>query len=265
LEDYLTSTELTVDGQLDDGWGAKFPVKGRQLEATVLFCDITGFSAKTLELGPAETLAFVNNFFAWISAESLRHFNGIVDKYIGDEVMVVFAREFGSEDPLGDAVRAARWMGENDFLAFRPHIGIASGPVMIGHVGTPLRYNCSVFGVPVALANRCAGVESPVACSTRITLPAAEWQGRDFEALLPPRRVSQPDGSWRAMPNTWRLLEPRAEPLKNVPATQVQQIVNEAFTLPGLSAVDRAKVGIKELERHNRYWPNGRDRSGGSA
>ena len=57
LDDFLASSELTVDAQLDDGWGAKFPLKGRELEATVLFSDISGFSARTRELNPTATLA----------------------------------------------------------------------------------------------------------------------------------------------------------------------------------------------------------------
>ena len=66
LEDFLISTTLTVDGQVNDGSGRPFPVKGREIEATVLFSDIAGFSARTLDLNPAETLAFVNHFFAWV-------------------------------------------------------------------------------------------------------------------------------------------------------------------------------------------------------
>ena len=49
-------------------------------------------------------------------------------------------------------------MSENDAHAYCPHIGIASGPVIVGYAGTALRYNVSVFGAPVALAARCAGV-----------------------------------------------------------------------------------------------------------
>jgi hypothetical protein len=72
LEDFLTANMLTVDAQLDDGWGASFPVKGREIEATVLFADVTAFSARTADLDPTETLTFVNNFFCWITAEALR-------------------------------------------------------------------------------------------------------------------------------------------------------------------------------------------------
>src|SRR5688500_1995900 len=108
LDEFLACQMLTIDAVADDGCGAVVPIKGREIEATVLFADVTSFSARTADLGPAETLAFVNHFFAWTSAEALRHGPGIVDKYIGDEVMVVFSEEFGSEDPLVDAVHAAR-------------------------------------------------------------------------------------------------------------------------------------------------------------
>lgn len=126
----MASTTGDVDGVLDDGWGAGFPVKGREIEATVLFADITAFSTRTLDLSPAATLVYVQNFFAWITAEALSGRPGIVDKYIGDEVMVVFSTEFGSENPIVDAVRAAAAMSRNDVLAYRPHIGIASGRVI---------------------------------------------------------------------------------------------------------------------------------------
>src|SRR5260221_3557952 len=111
LEDCLSSFDWSVDGQLDSGWGAMFPVKGREIDATILFADISNFSKRTIHLTPTETLVFVNTFFAWVTAEALRGSHGIVDKYIGDEMMVVFSQEFGSTDPFVDAVSAARPAG----------------------------------------------------------------------------------------------------------------------------------------------------------
>lgn len=65
LEDFLTAAELSVDGRLDDGWGADVFIKGRELEnAAVLFADISGFSARTADMTPTETLIYVNTFFA---------------------------------------------------------------------------------------------------------------------------------------------------------------------------------------------------------
>ncbi|MEQ8754578.1 MAG: adenylate/guanylate cyclase domain-containing protein [Coleofasciculus sp. G1-WW12-02] len=150
LEDYLISNPLTVDGTLNDGWGASFPVKGREIEATILYSDISYFSARTLELSSTEILIFVNNFFAWITAEALRETHGIVDKYIGDEIMIVFSKEFGSEDPFKEAVQAASWMSEHDPLGFCPHTGISSGLVTVGYVGTPIKY-LAVYGFLTAI------------------------------------------------------------------------------------------------------------------
>lgn len=259
LEDFLIANELTVDGTLDDGWGASFPVKGREIKASVLFADISSFSARTVDLNPTETLAYVNNFFAWITAEALRGRPGIVDKYIGDELMVVFSTEFGSEDPFLDAVQAARAMGENDALNFSPHIGIATGEVIIGYVGTPLRFDCSVFGTPVALAARCGGV-SP-SCddgrmhSTTIAFPDSDWGDRDFDEVFPSNRYRNPDGSTGERPHGWELLPAREEELKNLPNVEVRQIINRAIRMMNWTVEDRTREGVAALKGTGHYRP----------
>jgi len=183
LDDLLKSKLLDVDGILDDGFGEVFPVKGRLIDAVVLFVDMRSFSLRSQALHPVETLILANNFFAWISAEGLRGRPGIVDKYIGDEVMVIFSKEFGSEDAFLDAVKAARWMAENDFLGFGLHIGIAAGSVVVGYVGTPLKYDCSVYGGAVTTARRCSQVKAQ-SCSSSIVMPTSLWNGRKLEEVF---------------------------------------------------------------------------------
>jgi len=211
LEDFLISSDLSVDAQLDDGWGESFPVKGREIEASVLFADISSFSSRTMDLSSSETLIFANIFFAWITAEALHESSGIVDKYIGDEIMLVFSKEFGSSNPFSEALTAARRMAENDFLSYSPHIGIASGQVTVGYVGTPLKYNCSVFGSAVALAARCAAIKRDLAthgcCSSIIAFPSDSWNGNDFDALFPPKRFSYPTKDFVEQPTTWKLID----------------------------------------------------------
>lgn len=248
LEDYLTSTELTVDAQLEDGWGAYYPVKGREIEATVLFADITGFSRRTLDLSPAETLIFVNWFFAWIGAEALRGRPGIIDKYIGDEVMVVFSKEFGSPDPFVEAVQTARWMSQNDAWAFLPHVGIASGRVMVGYAGTPLKYNCSVFGAPVALAARCAAIKpaTDLRYTGPIVFPASEWQDRDLDTLLPPTNPTMQE---------WTLLPPQSEQAKNIAAIEVRALIRQGLWMPISRPEEMAKQALESIRLRGRYWP----------
>jgi class 3 adenylate cyclase len=253
LEDFLASTMSHVDGVLDDGAGAFFPVKGREIEATVLFADITGFSTRTLELDPVATLIYVQNFFAWITEEALMGRPGIVDKYIGDEVMVVFSEEFGSEDPFADAVQAAAEMSRHDVHAYRPHVGIASGPVIVGYAGTALRYNVSVFGAPVAMASRCAAVKpaDPNSwVSSAIVMPAADWGDRDLDDVVP--RV----GNEAQFPR-FELREARDVEMKGLGSGSVREIHNTGMWGPTTSAEDRAVEGLKALQDGNRYWPRG--------
>lgn len=250
LQDFLASTVADVDGVLNDGGGFPFPVKGRELNATVLFADISGFSTRTLGMTPAETLIYVQNFFAWITAEALHGRPGIVDKYIGDEVMVVFSEEFGSVDPFGDAIRAAIAMSRHDVHAYRPHIGVASGPVIVGYAGTALRYDVSVFGAPVALAARCAAVKPDPATagfvSSTIVAPESDWTGRTLSDLY------QPDipGDDR-----FRLLEAREVPMKGIGDVSVRELHNTGFWAPTMPAEARARLGMETLREANRYWP----------
>ncbi len=250
---------MHVDGQLDDGWGASFPVKGREIEATVLFADITAFSTRTSDLTPAETLVFVNNFFAWISAEAIRHSHGIVDKYIGDEVMIVYSKEFGSDDPFVEAVRSARWMAQNDVMNFAPHIGIASGRVMVGYTGTPLRYSASVFGAPVAIAARCAAVtpEGGGPYGASVVFPAEEWADRELREVIPPERFKQQDGTTSESPYDWELHDERDVTVKTTLLT-VRELVRTGiwFPSPGATAVDRARGGVAWLREQALYRPD---------
>ena len=212
LDDYLKSQRLDVDGLLGDSKGAPFSVKGRVIDAAVLFADMTSFSSRSNVLSPVETLIFANNFFAEISAEGLAGRPGIVDKYIGDEMMVVFSKDFGSEDAVADAVDAARWMVENDALGFSPHIGIAAGEVVVGYVGTPLRYDCSVFGAPVVRAQRCCQIQD---ARGPIALPLLEWGGRKLDQVLSKRKSPALDGAESGV--VWKMLPARKGQLKGDP------------------------------------------------
>jgi hypothetical protein len=254
LEDFLIHNPLSVDGQLDDGWEELFSVKGRELEATILFADISSFSARTLDLSSTETLIFVNHFFTWIFAEALREKRCIIDKYIGDEVMIIFSKEFGSTDPFLDAVQTARWIGEHDVFSFCPHIGIATGVVTIGFVGTPLKYNCSAFGKPVTLASRCASLKSNKNLgASSIFFPEEEWKGRIFEEVCPPEERRSDKGVEKLQ--RWELLPSRVEQMKNIPELEVREIVKVTLNIPMQSAEERAKESLITLQQEGMYRP----------
>ena len=255
LEDFLTSNPLEVDGILDDGQGALFPIKGREIEAAVLFIDISGFSRRTLDLTPTETLIYVQNFFAWVTAEGLRRWPGVVDKYIGDEMMVIFAREFGSADPFKDAIQCACAMTEHDSLSYSPHIGVAAGLVTVGYVGTPLRYNCSVFGKPVALAARCASIKSIEQFKTGVIFPAENWGSRTLEETVPAPKTRLEDGRIREEEILWGLQPVRTEKIKNMPDLEIRELTYKLMHMPSQSPEDRARRSLEALSEAGQYSP----------
>jgi hypothetical protein len=258
LEDFLASKPGHVDGTVGDGCGSEFPVKGREIEATILFADISGFSTRTANMTPIETLIFVQTFFAWITKEALADRPGIVDKYIGDEVMVIFAKEFGSQDPFLDAVQAAGAMSKHDIHVFCPHIGIASGQVIVGYAGTPLRYNVSVFGAPVALAARCAALrpdENADFASSTIVFPEVEWGSRGIDEVLPPTVATLPDGSTHTNPQSFHLQDARDFDAKGVGIVKVREIYNSTIHVSEWTVEGSARYSARLLYDNNRYWP----------
>ena len=247
LSDFLISNPLTVDHVLDDGWGERFPVKGREIEAAILFADISGFSSRTEDFNPIETLMFVNNFLAWVTAEGVRKHGGIVDKYIGDEVMVVFSQEFGSEDAVGDALRTAISMSQHDALCFGPHFGIAAGRVVVGYTGTTTAYSTSIFGAPVALAARstaCKGREP--GASITITFPSELWGDRSIAGLVQPKEDEQ----------AWSIGNERTYEPKNLRKVCVRQLFTK-----GIWFAQRAADG-RALDTYKQLWEAGVIRDG---
>ena len=243
----------TVDASVDDGWGAYFPVKGREIDATILFADIASFSRRTQDMHPTEILIYVNSFFSWITAEAIKGRRCLVDKYIGGEVRILFSKEFGSEDPFVEALQTARWMAEMDFLSYCPLMGIASGLVTAGYVGTPEKYECSVFGTPVTLASRCAAIKPEGHNPSSITFPSELWKDYDMDEIFPPRQYKMPDGKTHTKPRAWKVCDERSVSLRDIGEIKIREIVCELHHMPSVSAEDRARHYLEYLKNNGLY------------
>jgi adenylate cyclase len=139
---------------------------GEMREVTVLFADIRGFTTLSEGMPPPELLSFLNEYFSRIS-RIIEQEKGVIDKYIGDEVMAIFGAPLPSSDHAIRAVAAAvgmlkeleRFNREQQWtLALRIGIGIATGPVVAGNVGSPERLNYTVLGDTVNVASRLQGL-----------------------------------------------------------------------------------------------------------
>lgn len=143
--------------------GSGMPLKNEKADVTVLFADIRLFTTLSEKMAPGEVITLLNEYFDRMVSIIFRY-NGILDKFIGDGLMAVFG-VLSKEDHVSDAVKAAlqmqrstREMMEARKAQGKPTftigIGINSGEVIIGNVGTHNRIDYTVIGDAVNVASR---------------------------------------------------------------------------------------------------------------
>jgi adenylate cyclase len=138
---------------------------------TVLFADLCGFTALSETLDPEDVRALQGELFALMSS-AIQRLDGFVEKYVGDAVMAVFGAPVAHEEDPERAVRAAlelhervarlsaRWLP----LLGRPlalHVGINTGPVVAGHIGSQREGAYAVTGDTVNAASRLQNAAGP--------------------------------------------------------------------------------------------------------
>ena len=128
-------------------------LKGVELEATVLFCDLRGFTAAAESLGAERVIALLDEYLSTMS-DAILDRGGTVVSFMGDGIMAVFGAPIAQPDHADRALAAAREMlGErlaafnaSAGVAFAMGVGLASGPVMSGTVGSARRVEYAVVG-----------------------------------------------------------------------------------------------------------------------
>ncbi len=134
-------------------------------EVTVLFADAVGFTDRCEHVEPREIAELLNRHFSRMADMVFRH-EGTLDKFIGDCLMAVFGAPFPVEDHPVRGVQAAvdmrealrelnEELPESDRLEFR--VGLHSGRVVAGDIGSAKRSDYTVLGATVNLAARIQG------------------------------------------------------------------------------------------------------------
>ena len=139
-------------------------LRGENVHATVLFADIVGFTSMSERMDPAEVSELLNEYFGYYSACAKFYF-GTVDKFLGDCIMLVFGA--AKDDPkhqyhaaacatlmqqLTERINRLRVPAGKDPIYLR--IGINSGPMLAGLLGSADRMEYTVIGDSVNLASR---------------------------------------------------------------------------------------------------------------
>ena len=136
---------------------------------SILFCDIRSFTSLSEKMTPQELVDFLNDFFKRMTAPISQN-KGFVDKFIGDCVMALFSipEEPNDTDALNSVMAAISMQEQIDSFnvdnnrsgdnLLRVGVGIHSGPVIIGTVGSEERMESTVTGDTVNLAARLEGL-----------------------------------------------------------------------------------------------------------
>jgi adenylate cyclase len=148
---------------------------GENRTATILFSDIRGFSSLAEKTPALTSVEILNDFLSSMSDEVFLH-EGTLDKYVGDCVMAIFGAPVSHPDDALRAIKAAlgmkkrvsqlkgQWKDKLDVSmreTFEIGIGIHTGEVIAGNVGSEKRMEYTVVGTAVNLASRLENAAKP--------------------------------------------------------------------------------------------------------
>jgi adenylate cyclase len=141
---------------------------GAACDASVLFADIRGFTTLAERLEPRDTVQMLNEIFTELF-EAVAGSGGMLDKFIGDALMAVYGAPLTTGRDAANAVESALAMQgaiaainasrrARNLAEIKLGVGIASGEMVAGAIGSPKRMDYTVIGDPVNLASRLEGI-----------------------------------------------------------------------------------------------------------
>jgi adenylate cyclase len=153
---------------------AELRLGGERREVTVMFADLSGFTALSGRVGP-EALMELTNHYLGLIVEAVEATGGYVDKFIGDAVMAMWGAPLPDSDHAASAARGAlralasvmQAKAEADSRGepgYAIKIALNTGPAVIGNVGAAKRYNYTAIGETVNVAARLESVPDDYGC-----------------------------------------------------------------------------------------------------
>ncbi|GMR08725.1 MAG: hypothetical protein BMS9Abin26_1732 [Gammaproteobacteria bacterium] len=153
---------------------------GQEYDVAILFCDLRGFTSLSEKMPAEEVIFFLNAYFSEMTT-IVSNNNGIINKFMGDAVLAIFGLDKDS-NPIQDAVQASRDIldyaktihltAQNDLGV---GVGIHSGTVIAGTIGSEERYEYTFIGDAVNTASRLDGLTKRL--GHRIIISVDAYQG----------------------------------------------------------------------------------------
>jgi len=137
---------------------------GVNQKVTILFADVRGFTSMSETLPPERVVEILNEYFTRVANVIFEH-GGTLDKYLGDGVMALFGAPISKGNDAENAVRAAlgirdllddfnRDTGARNWPELRVGVGVNTGIVTAGNIGSPKRIDYTVIGDAVNVSSR---------------------------------------------------------------------------------------------------------------
>jgi adenylate cyclase len=184
----------------DEILGGRIPLDGQLREVTILFADLRDFTPWVEKSDPRQVVRDLNAYFTEMEA-AIRGHGGLVLQYIGDEIEAVFGAPVADAKHAAHAVSTAlemRWRlaawnaarGATGDSPLRHGIGIHTGPVIAGNIGSAERLSYTLVGDAVNLASRLQSLTKEVGCDILVSADTRRHLDGDFDLTpLPAVRV----------------------------------------------------------------------------
>ena len=193
MQKFVSSSTLEMIHGTQD---AMIALGGERKIVTVFFSDIRGFTAYSERVPPEDVIEMLNTYLS-IQARIIKRHGGVVDKYVGDEVVAIFQGEEMVDQAVESAVEIQKETGqlsEKHPEHIKVGIGINTGMVILGNVGSEERMDHTVLGNNVNLGSRLCSMAQPgqiVLSESAYRMMKLKVQTRPLEAI-PVKGISLP-------------------------------------------------------------------------
>lgn len=225
-------------------------IEGERKQVTVLFADVEGSTALARELDPEDVVDVMNGFFTAM-VEAVHRYEGTVDKFLGDGILALFGAPLMHEDDPRRAVLAAldmrqacreqaRRVEATHGVAPRVRIGINTGTVVVGTVGSDLRMEYTAMGDAVNLAQRIESACPPggiliTAATRRLVAPLFELRPHGPHLL---KGIDEPVPAWEVT-----AARPEVKSARGVPGLASPLVGRDREMATLTRALDRLAAG----------------------